>query len=86
MQDHKIFTLPFLNKEESFFQGKIVEEFRKFRSRLDGEESFNFSVYKKGYFVKIVDHQRKKKLFYGCDSHLSPKEYLVSNRVVIEDK
>jgi len=36
--------------------------------------------------MKIVDHQRKKKLFYyGCDSHLLTKEYLVSNGMVIED-
>ena len=50
-----------------------------------GEESYNFSVYENGFFMKIVDHQRKKKLFYGCDSHLLTKEYLVSNVMVIED-
>jgi len=83
LQNHKIFVLPFLNKDECFFQSKIVDEFRKFRSKLDGQESFNFSVYKKGYFLKIVDHQRHKKLFYGCDSHLSPEEFLVSNGIVV---
>jgi len=46
LQDHKIFVLPFLNKEESFFQGKLVDEFRKFRTKVD-DTNFNFSVYKK---------------------------------------
>jgi len=53
---------------------------------LNDSEGFNFSVYKKGYFLKIVDHVKKKKPFYGVDSPLSPEEFLVSNGVRMEEQ
>ena len=54
--------------------------FKSFRSKHG--DHYNFSIFAQGHFIKILSQGARH--FYAFDSHLSPKEFLVSKGIIVE--
>ena len=69
VENKKIFLSPHLSLEESQIQQRIVNVFKSFRTKDNGQ--FNFSIFAQGHFIKILSQGSRH--FYTFDSKLSPK-------------
>ena len=75
-----LFLSPHLSLEDSRNQQKIMKVFKSFRSKHG--DHYNFSIFAQGHFIKILSQGARH--FYAFDSHLSPKEFLVSKGIIVE--
>ena len=75
-----LFLSPHLSLEDSRNQQKIMKVFKSLRSKHG--DHYNFSIFAQGHFIKILSQGARH--FYAFDSHLSPKEFLVSKGIIVE--
>ena len=75
-----LFLSPHLSLEDSRNQQTIMKVFKSFQSKYG--DHYNFITFAQGHFIKIIS--RGAHHFYAFDSHLSPKEFLVSKGIIVE--
>ena len=75
-----LYLTPHLDQEDSSNQLKVIKNFKNLRQKIG--EDFNFRVYGAGYFIKIITQDAKH--WYSYNSKLSPKQFLISKGVIVE--